>query len=300
MKYLLVIGGATATGKTALSILLARHFGTAILSADSRQFYQEMSIGTAKPTAAELAAAPHHFIDNLSIADAYSVGAYEHDAMATLETLFQEHDVAILVGGSGLYIKAVCEGLDSFPDISEATRARVESGETEGGLGWLQQMLGELDPEYFKQVDQQNPARLRRAVEVCLETGQPYSSFRTNEKTPRPFKPIYLLLDMPRTALYARIEARVDQMVAQGLEAEVRALVTYREHPALKTVGYEEFFQYFDGALTYPETIDKIKQHSRNYAKRQATWFRKHGEWKTFQPDNYREILRYLEGEMAG
>lgn len=295
MKYLIVIGGATATGKTALSIKLAQHFGTEILSADSRQFYRQMSIGTAKPEPASLAQVQHHFIDNLDIEEAYSVGRFEREALACLETIYQQHDVAIMVGGSGLFLRAVCEGLDVFPEVSPATRQALAEGEQQGGLSWLQAQVQIFDPEYFKQVDQQNPARLRRALEVCLESGRPYSSFRqAGAKTQRPFTPVYILLDVPREILYARIDARVLEMLASGLEAEARALLPYRNLPALKTVGYEEFFEYFDGKISYETAVEKIQQHSRNYAKRQATWFRKHGEWKIFDPTED-DVLAYCE-----
>jgi len=295
-QRLLVIGGATATGKTALSIRLARHFGTEVLSADSRQFYREMSIGTAKPSGAELAAVRHHFIDSLSVAEDFSVGDFEREALLVLEKIFLEKDVAVLVGGSGLYLRAVCEGLDAFPDVSLETKKLVEAGEKSGGIAWLQAELARRDPDYFQVVDKQNPARLRRALEVCLETGMPYSSFRQNEKKPRPFTPIYILLELPRPELYARIEARVDAMIADGLETEARALLPYRGRPALRTVGYEEWFDFFDGKISRDEAIDKIKQHSRNYAKRQATWFRKHGDWKVFQPGDWEGVLKIATG----
>lgn len=294
-KTLLVIGGATATGKTALSIRLAQHFNTEVLSADSRQFYREMSIGTAKPSPAELAAVPHHFIDSLSVADNFSVGDFEREALLVLEKIFSEKNVAVLSGGSGLYLRAVCEGLDSFPEISAETKKRVEAGEQKGELGWLQRELALLDPTYFSVVDQQNPARLRRALEVCLETGQPYSLFLQREKKLRPFQPVYILLDVPRPELYTRIEARVDAMIAAGLEEEARTLLPWRDRPALRTVGYEEWFDFFDGKISRAEAIDKIKQHTRNYAKRQATWFRKHGEWTAFRADDWAGILRFLE-----
>jgi tRNA dimethylallyltransferase len=295
MKYLIVIGGATATGKTALSIKLAQHFGTEILSADSRQFYRQMSIGTAKPDPSTLAQVQHHFIDSLNIEEAYSVGRFEREALACLEVIYQKHDVAVMVGGSGLFLRAVCEGLDVFPEVSPATRQVVVQGELQGGLSWLQEHVQILDPEYFKQVDQQNPARLRRALEVCLESGRPYSSFRqAGAKAQRAFTPVYILLDVPRDILYARIDARVLEMLAAGLEAEARALLSYRDLPALKTVGYEEFFEYFDGKISYETAVEKIQQHSRNYAKRQATWFRKHGEWKIFDPAGD-DVLAYCE-----
>jgi len=296
-KTLLVIGGATATGKTALSIRLAQHFGTEILSADSRQFYREMSIGTAKPSPTELAAVRHHFVDSLSVADNFSVGDFEREALLVLEKIFSEKNVAVLSGGSGLYIRAVCEGLDSFPEITTETKKQVEAGEQKDGLGWLQQELTRLDPAYFSVVDQQNPARLRRALEVCLETGQPYSFFLQREKKTRPFQPVYILLDLPRPELYARIEARVDAMVAAGLEEEARALLPWRDRSALRTVGYEEWFDFFDGKISRDEAIDKIKQHTRNYAKRQATWFRKHGEWTVFRADDWAGILDFIAQE---
>lgn len=296
MKKLIVIGGATASGKTALAIRLAQHFGTEILSADSRQFYREMSIGTAKPDEQELAAAKHHFIDFLSVADNYSVGDFERDALARLDKIFQEKELAILVGGSGLYLRAVCEGLDKFPDISPETKKKVEEEERTGGLLWLQQELARLDPQHFARVDQQNPARLRRALEVCLETDQSYSSFLgQGSRQSRGFQPIYIYLDWPRPVLYARIEARVDQMIQDGLEEEARRLLPFRDRSPLRTVGYEEFFDYFDGNLSLAETIEKIKQHSRNYAKRQVTWFSKHGDWKKFKPEAEAEILAYIQ-----
>ncbi len=292
-KFLVVIGGATATGKTAAAIQLARAFGTVILSADSRQFYREMSIGTAKPTAEERSAVQHYFIDSLHITDSYSVGDFERDALSVLEDIFQKNDIAILVGGSGLFLQAVYAGLDSFPVITTETRTWVAAGEKSGGLSWLQEQVALLDPDYFSRVDRHNPARLRRALEVCRESGQPFSAFLQREKPARPFQSALVLLERPRAELYARINARVDEMIAAGLEAEARALLPYRDYPALRTVGYEEWFAFFDGKISREEVIDKIKQHSRNYAKRQATWFRKHGEWKAFHPDDQAGILAY-------
>jgi tRNA dimethylallyltransferase len=294
-KRLLVIGGATATGKTALAIRLAQYCGTEILSADSRQFYREMSIGTAKPGQAELAAVRHHFIDSLSVADDFSVGVFEHEALRILEKLFLEKNTAVLAGGSGLFIRAVCEGLDAFPDISPETKRQVAAGEQAGGLAWLQAELARRDPAYFQVVDKQNPARLQRALEVCWESGLPYSGFLRNDKSGRAFKPVYILLELPRPELYARIETRVDAMIAAGFEAEARALLPWRNRPALRTVGYEEWFDFFDGKMSRDEAIGKIKQHTRNYAKRQATWFRKHGAWQVFHPDDWDGILKYLE-----
>lgn len=293
---LIVIGGATATGKTALAIRVAQHLQTEIVSADSRQFYREMSIGTAKPTPEELAAVPHHFVNSLSVADDYSVGDFEKDALHVLEGIFQRSPYAVLTGGSGLFLRAVCEGLDQFPDVSEAVRMEVETLWQKEGLAGLQQALLRLDPLHYERIDQQNPARLRRAVEVCLQSGQAYSSFLNQGHKERPFTVLGLLLDLPRPVLYARIEARVDGMIAQGLEAEARALLPWRHRPALRTVGYEEFFDYFDGFTTREAAIEKIRQHSRNYAKRQATWFRKYGHWQMVAPDIAVEQLMQLPG----
>ncbi|MBL7780531.1 MAG: tRNA (adenosine(37)-N6)-dimethylallyltransferase MiaA [Saprospiraceae bacterium] len=297
-KYLLVIGGATATGKTALAIRLAQHFGTEILSADSRQFYREMSIGTAKPTPAELAQAPHHFIDSLSVTQDFSVGDFERAALNTLQGIYQEKDVAILVGGSGLFLQAVCDGLDDFPEVTTSIKGQVSDAFQQNGLEWLQQEIQRIDPAYFAVVDRQNPARLRRALEVYYASGMPYSTFLGKGKQQRPFTPVYILLDVPRPELYARIEARVDDMLAAGLEEEARRILPFRSATALRTVGYEEFFEYFDGNCSYEEAVDKIKQHSRNYAKRQATWFKKHGAWQAFHPGDWVEIVSFLEKTM--
>lgn len=297
-KYLLVIGGATATGKTALAIRLAQHFNTEILSADSRQFYREMSIGTAKPTPTELAQAPHHFVDSLSVTEDFSVGDFERAALDTLQRIYQEKDVAILVGGSGLFLQAVCEGLDDFPEVTADVKKQVSDAFLQNGLVWLQSEIQRIDPTYFAVVDQQNPARLRRALEVFYASGLPYSTFLGKEKQQRPFTPVYLLLDVPRSELYARIETRVDDMLTAGLEEEARRLLPFRHAPALRTVGYEEFFDYFNGQCSYEEAVDKIKQHSRNYAKRQATWFKKHGDWQAFRPGDWEGIVSFLEKTM--
>ena len=297
-KILLVIGGATATGKTVLAIRLAQHFGTEVLSADSRQFYRGLDIGTAKPTAAELATVPHHFIDFLDITQEFSVGEYERAALRQLAVIFQQKQVAVLVGGSGLFLRAVCEGLDAFPEVAPEIKKQVAAGEENGGLAWLQTELARLDLRHFATVDQQNPARLRRALEVSLSSGRPYSTFLTQDKSPRPFQPIYLLLERPRPQLYARIDARVDAMIAAGLAEEARRFLPFRQRTSLKTVGYTEFFDYFDGKIDQDTAIEQIKQHSRNYAKRQATWFRKHGDWTAFHPDDWAGILDFLGKKM--
>lgn len=294
-KFLVVIGGATATGKTAAAVYLAKALGTEVLSADSRQFYREMTIGTAKPSVEERGGVPHHFLDMRSVSEPYSVGDFERDALGVLDGIFAQRDVAVLVGGSGLFLQAVYAGLDDFPPISPETKAAVQAGEAVGGLGWLQEQVAERDPDCFATVDRQNPARLRRALEVCWESGLPYSSFLAKPKPPRSFRPLLLLLELPRADLYARINVRVDAMVAAGLEEEARALLPYRDLPALRTVGYEEWFDCFDGKTSREEAIEKIKQHSRNYAKRQATWFRKYGDWRAFRPDDLGAMRTWVE-----
>ncbi|TNE59275.1 MAG: tRNA (adenosine(37)-N6)-dimethylallyltransferase MiaA [Bacteroidetes bacterium] len=298
-KYLIVIGGATAIGKTGVAIHLARELNAPVLSADSRQFYREMSIGTAKPTPEEQAAAQHYFIDFLSVVDPYSVGDFERDALQKLEEIYQQSDCAILAGGSGLFLRAVYEGLDQFPAISDETRELVRQGAHTGGINWLQSELADRDPDYIEQVDRQNPARLRRALEVCIESGQPYSSFLGKKRPARPFTPIFILIERPRPELYARIDKRVDLMIREGLEEEARKLLPFRNEPALRTVGYEEWFAFFDGLIDRETAIAKIKQHSRNYAKRQATWFRKHGDWATFHPDETGAILAFIRKQLG-
>jgi len=297
-KYLIVVGGPTASGKTAMAIRLAQHFGTQILSADSRQFFREMNIGTAKASAEELQAVPHHFINSLSITQDYSVGDYERDALALLAKLYQKHQVVILTGGSSLYIKALCEGLDEFPEVPTEVRDAVENLYQQEGIEALQAELAQVDPFYFTQVDRANPQRLIRAIAVCRASGQPFSSFRTQAAEPRFFTPIYLWLDVPRDILYERINLRVDQMLLAGLEAEARGLYPQRQLNALQTVGYQEFFDYFDGIISQAEAVELIKRNSRRYAKRQGTWMRRDGFWECFEPNQWDDILSYLEREV--
>ncbi len=295
-KRLIVIGGPTASGKTAFAIRLARHFGTAIISADSRQFYREMNIGTAKPTAEERAQAPHYFIDSLSIGQEYSVGDFERDALQLLEKLFQQNDVVVLAGGAGLYIKALCEGLDEFPEVPPEVRRAVEEEYRAKGLEFLQEELSRIDPGYYQEVDKQNPRRLLRAIAVFRVGGRPFSSFRTKNKKPRSFTPIYLQLHWPRQELYSRIGRRVEQMMAAGLEEEARRLYPKRRLTALQTVGYQELFDHFDGATGKDEAIAMIRRNSRRYAKRQLTWHRRDGHWKLLRPEEDWELaLQYIE-----
>ncbi|MGB0840281.1 MAG: tRNA (adenosine(37)-N6)-dimethylallyltransferase MiaA [Chitinophagales bacterium] len=299
MPYLIVINGPTAVGKTALSIRLAKTFKTVILSCDSRQFFREMNIGTAKPDAEELAAIPHHFINNLSIFDTYTVGDYEKEALVLLEKLFQKHDVVIMAGGSSLYVKAVCEGLDPFPNVDPVIRASLKQTYTLKGIGFLQNQIQQLDPVYYANVDQHNPQRLLRALEVCLSSGVPYSSFRTNTKKKRPFKIVQIALEMERPILYDRINYRVDLMIQNGLLEEAQNLYTHKTLNALKTVGYKEFFDHWDGNHTMEEAIELIKRNTRRYAKRQLTWLRKIADIQWFNPKEEAAIEAYIQQQIA-
>lgn len=279
-KHLIVIGGATASGKTAFAIRTALHFNTEIISADSRQFYREMNIGTAKPTPEELAQVKHHFIGHLRIHEAYNVGDFERDASALLEQLFQQYDQVVMAGGSGLFVKAVCEGLDVFPEVPEEIRAGVMEFFENRGLTALQEELRKSDPAYFAEVDLNNPSRLIRAVSVCRASGRPFSSFRRQAARPRFFEPVYIRMDWPREELYRRIDQRVDDMMRRGLLEEARTLYPFRHLPALQTVGYQELFDYFDQKTNLEEAVRLIRQHTRNYAKRQLTWMRRYGQWE--------------------
>ncbi len=274
-KILLVVAGPTASGKTTLGIQLAQHYHTEILSADSRQFYRETTIGTAKPTAKELAAAPHHFVNSLSIEQEYNIGDFERDALSFLDSFYRRQELAVMVGGSGLYIKAVCEGLDVFPAVSEGARAAlVELFETQGILA-LQEELALADPVYYDKVDRANPHRLIRALEICRSTGQPFSSFQGRNKAPRPFKVLTVAIEWERAALYERINHRVDLMIEAGLIEEARRLHPQQALNALQTVGYRELFDHFNGLTDLPTAIELIKRNTRRYAKRQLTWLRK-------------------------
>jgi len=298
-KYLIVVGGATASGKTSTAIALAQHFQTVILSADSRQFYREMSIGTAKPAAEELAQVPHYFINSHSIKDKYSVGAYEAEAITCLRRLFRERDVVVLAGGSGLYINALCQGLDHFPTIPLDVRKHYEDKWLNEGLESLQQELRTVDPAYAQKVDMQNPHRLIRALAVYRVSGQPFSAFHQKTRQERFFTPIYLQMDWPRDLLYARINQRVDQMIAAGLEAEVQSLQNYRTHSALATVGYQEWWPFFSGESDRLTVIELIKRNSRRYAKRQLTWMRRDGFWRHFSPLQLSAIIAYTDWRIS-
>jgi tRNA dimethylallyltransferase len=251
---------------------LAQYYGTEIISGDSRQFYTEMEIGNARPTAEELAGAKHHFVADRSIHSPISAGGFEREGLACLRGIFERHDYAILTGGSGLYLRALCEGLDKFPDVTDAARTQVQKLVEEQGLTGLQAELERLDPEHFAKVDQQNPRRLERALQVCYSAGQPYSSF-LGKRAKRDFKCVYLRTHPERPVLYDRINRRVDLMLEEGLEAEVKALLPHRHLPVLQTVGYQEWWPYLDGTYSRDRAVELVKQNSRRYAKRQVTWF---------------------------
>ncbi|QBQ42318.1 tRNA (adenosine(37)-N6)-dimethylallyltransferase MiaA [Sphingobacterium psychroaquaticum] len=297
-KTLIVVVGPTAVGKTAMGIALAQHFQTEIISADSRQFYKEMTIGTAKPDALELAAAKHHFIDSHSIEDEYSAGDFERDALSLLETLFEQHDVVVMVGGSGLFVRAVCEGLDNLPKAPVEVRERLNARLANEGINVLQEALKEVDPVYYATADIHNPQRVIRALEVFEATGQPISSFQVSGGADRTFNTITIGLNMPREALYERINLRVDKMIDAGLVEEVKRLFAYKEKPALLTVGYAEIFDYLDGHISLEEAVEKIKQNTRRYAKRQITWFKKYGNTTWFEPNDQEGILTHLVTQM--
>jgi tRNA dimethylallyltransferase len=264
-----------------LSIALAQHFGCEIISCDSRQFFKEMKIGTAVPSDDELAAAPHHFIQNKSIFDKYSVGDFEKEALEKLDALFEKNNIQIMVGGSGLYVDAVLKGFDEFPDIEEGVRTEINSKFDELGITFLQEKLQELDPDYYKKLEKenpqtlQNPQRMKRFVEVCIESGLPYSSFIGKRKNERNFTPIIIGLESDREIMYDRINQRVDLMFEAGLVEEVKQLLPHKERNALQTVGYRELFDYFEGKSTLEFAAAQIKQNTRRFAKRQMTWFKR-------------------------
>lgn len=294
-KRLVVIVGPTGSGKTDLSIGLALRFGAPIISTDSRQIYRGLLVGTAQPTAEQLAAVRHYFIASHDITEHFSCGEYEVQALALLERLFADCDTVIAVGGSGLYVKALCEGMDDLPRANEALRSRLNERLSNEGIGSLLDDLRRLDPEYYEQVDRDNPSRVLRAVEVCMQSGKPYSSFRTGTKRTRDFDIVKIGVTMPRERLYERIDRRVDMMMEAGLEAEARAVYPYKHLNALQTVGYREMFDWFDGKISRDEAVELIKRNSRRYAKRQMTWFRRDDEIKWFEPTELDAIISLLK-----
>ncbi|WP_372768902.1 tRNA (adenosine(37)-N6)-dimethylallyltransferase MiaA [Lutibacter sp.] len=295
-NYLITVIGATAIGKTALSIHLAQHFKTEIISCDSRQFYKEMKIGTAVPSSEELAAAPHHFIQNKSIFDNYSVGQFEKDALKKLDELFSKNNIIIMVGGSGLYTNAVLEGFDDFPEVDPEIRLKLNKQIEKGEIKILQNQLKGLDPESYNTIEIENPHRLIRALEICIGTGNPYSSFKNKDKTKRNFIPIKIGLTADREVMYKRINNRVDLMLEGGLLEEAKKLYPHKQLNALQTVGYRELFEYFDGKCTLEFAIEEIKKNTRRFAKRQVTWNKKDAtiHWFDFET-NPSEIINKID-----
>ncbi len=295
-NYLISIVGATAIGKTSLSIAIAKHFKTEIISSDSRQFYREMTIGTAVPDTEELAQAHHHFIQNRSVFDDYNVGQFEKDAIKKLDELFDKNQVVVMVGGSGLYVDAVLKGLDNFPQVDKNIRKELKLRLEKEGIESLHQQLKELDSETFEKIDIDNHRRVIRALEICIGTGATYASFLTDKTNERNFIPIKIGLSAERATIYERINQRVDLMMQNGLLNEAENLFQYKNLNALQTVGYKELFQYFEGDFDLDFAISEIKKNTRRFAKRQGTWFRKDSEIKWFNFEEPREqIIEYIE-----
>ncbi len=294
-KRLIVIVGATGSGKTDLSIVVAEHFAAPIISTDSRQFYRGMAIGTAQPSREQRARVEHHLVDCLDVSEEFNCGAYERVALERLLELFQKHDTVVAVGGSGLYIKALCEGMDDLPDAEPALREKLLERLKTEGLSSLVEQLRELDEVYYNEVDRCNPQRVLRALEVCLTTGRPYSSLRSGGTKKRDFEIVKVGIDYPREELYDRINRRVEMMMAEGLEAEARAMLPHRHLNALQTVGFSEMFDYFDGTISRDEAVELIKRNSRRYAKRQMTWFRRDKEIAWFEKPTPEAVIKYLE-----
>ena len=299
-KTVIAVVGPTAIGKTKMAITLARHFNAEILSADSRQFFKEMEIGTAVPSKEELKQAPHHFIQHKSIHEPYSVGDFERDALELLSKLFQQKDIVILVGGSGLYVDAVLYGLDSFPDVQPEIRAKLNRELEQDGIGGLQQQLKKLDPTYYDKVDLENPHRIIRALEVCISSGKPYSSFLNQPKNKRPFNHLIVGIDADRQLIYDRINQRVDLMMKAGLLDEAKNIYFYQNLNALQTVGYRELFEYFSGKRDLASAIEEIKKNTRRFAKRQLTWYRKNKSihWVPFSIEKT-TLIKQVENKLT-
>jgi tRNA dimethylallyltransferase len=294
-----VVAGPTAVGKTAVSINLAQSLYTEIVSADSRQIYRELTIGTAKPSPEELAEVRHHFIDSVSISEDYNAARYGEEALMEIQNLFKNHNHVVLCGGSGLYIKAVCEGFDEIPTIDEDIRLSLRVEYEKQGITWLQDRMRELDSEYFEVVDQQNPQRLMRGLEVKMGTGISILKFQQKKKRTHDFNIIKIGLELERKELYARIDNRMDAMIDRGLFQEAQLLHRFRGHNALQTVGYQEIFDYIEGNYDRDETIRLLKRNSRRYAKRQLTWFKRDPEFAWFSPFNIQDILNYISSRVS-
>lgn len=297
-KTVIIIAGPTAVGKTAVAIDLANSFGTEIISADSRQCYKELTIGVARPSEEELAAVPHHFIASHSVHEKINAAFFELYALEKVQQLFQTHDVVIMVGGTGLYIKAFCEGLDKVPEVPEPIRVEITACYQSQGLQWLQQEVATTDPEFYRIGEIQNPQRLMRALEVMRATGKSIVSFRKGEKAKRDFRLIKLALELPKEQLHQNINRRVDKMMEEGLEAEVRSLLHCQHLNALQTVGYKELFDYLNGQCSLPDAIEAIKKNTRQYAKRQMTWFKKDKEYAWFAPGAANAMFAFVSEQL--
>lgn len=289
-----MLAGPTAVGKTDIAIRLAQYFDTAVISADSRQCYREMSIGTAKPSAEELAAVPHYFIDSFSLEEELNAADYERLALGYAAEVLSSKDIAVVCGGTGLYIKALCEGIDAMPRSDRAIEQALQQQYEQQGIAWLQAQVSAEDPLFYAQAEQQNPARLIRALAFKRSTGQSIVQYRSGQAKERPFAVIKVALDLPRPVLYQRINQRVDSMMQTGLLQEARGLYPLRHLKNLQTVGYTELFDYMDGTTDLDTAVALIKQHSRNYAKRQLTWFRKDADFAWFSPQDYDAMLEYI------
>ena len=299
MHTLIVLIGPTGVGKTELSLELAERYHTSIVSADSRQIYADLLIGTASPTPTQLARAKHYFIGTLQLSDYFSAAQYEEEAMKLLETLFEEHEVVILTGGSMMYVDAICKGIDLMPTIEPETREMMQQKYQEQGLESLCEELKLLDPDYYQIVDRKNPKRIIHALEICYQTGKTYTSFRTHPKKERPFQMIKIGLNRPREELYSRINQRVDEMVKEGLVEEALKVYPHRDMNSLNTVGYKEMFNYLDGLWTLDYAIEKIKVNTRTYARKQLTWFKHDEEIRWFHPDDKAEVVQYIDQQLA-
>lgn len=296
MRTCIIIAGPTAVGKTSLSIELAKHYNTEIISADSRQCFRELNIGVAKPSAAQLAAVKHHFINSHSIHDNVNAAVFENYALAAADAIFQHADIALMVGGTGLYIKAFVEGLDDIPTVPLSVRDDIITSYKTHGLKWLQDEVRKHDPAYYEHGETQNPQRLMRALEVRRATGQSIVNFQQKQKIPRAFRIIQIGLELPRPSLYENINGRVDDMIKQGLMEEARSLLPYQHINALQTVGYKELFGFFDGMYDAGKAVELIKTNTRNYAKRQMTWFKKDPQYTWFHPGESSDIIQFIDG----